>query len=59
MSKACPSIVDSWTGKVKVQEIYTGYKKGCILFNTSGYHIKTGNFSVTNLYSIEPSNADF
>ncbi|WP_196161756.1 hypothetical protein [Reinekea sp. G2M2-21] len=49
---------DVWTDKVKIVEIYTGYKEGHILFKTSGTHINPGSCSGFDLYSVEPDNAD-
>ncbi|WP_018016416.1 hypothetical protein [Teredinibacter turnerae] len=52
------SAADVWTDKVKIIEIYTGYKEGHILFKTSGAHINPGECSGFDLYSVEPGNAD-
>ncbi|QPB85759.1 hypothetical protein CWC22_022400 [Pseudoalteromonas rubra] len=49
---------DQWTAKVKVVEIYTGYKGGHFLFKTSGTHINPANCGETGLYSVEAANAD-
>ena len=58
ISPAVFSAPDQWTEKVKITEIYTGYKEGHFLFKTSGALINPAECTDANLYSVEPANAD-
>lgn len=52
------SAEDMWTEKVKVLEIYTGYKEGHFLFRTSGTRLNPAECTDNNLYSVESDNTN-